>query len=145
MKEIELTVSTDKKMRLDIDDEEKDVHVVSASKDEWIHIDKIVLKMSEKLLVLQNGELNDLVINCAQKILQNQFPLVNGFQSMLLLPTMSSFDKWISNYIQIYHVHGNHWITVTTKGCGFHEVMIYDSLYDDIDCTTKRNCLLHPT
>ena len=56
----------------------------------WIRIDSVVLTMMEKEMVLQNMELDDMVINCAQKVLQNQFPLINGFFSTLSLQVMPS-------------------------------------------------------
>ena len=82
---------------------------------------------------------NDLVINCAQIIMRSQFPhLVDGFQSTLLLPTLWPFDSWMPNYIQIVHVQSRrHGITVTTKDCSCGEVIVYDTLFDNIDCSTK--------
>lgn len=107
--------------------------------DEWIRVGRVSLKMSERGVVSENAELNDLVINCAQTIMYSQFPhLNNGFQSTLLLPKLRPFDSWMPNYIQVFHVRSRrHWITVTTKDCSCGEVIVYDTLYDDVDCSTK--------
>ena len=71
--------------------------------------------------------------------MQRQFPhLADGFQSTLLLPTLLPFDSWMPNYIQIVQVQSQrHWITVTTKDCSCGEVIVYDTLYDNVDFSTK--------
>ena len=64
--------------------------------DEWIRVGRVCLKMSERCVVSENAELNDLVINSSQTIMQRQFPhLADGFQSTLLLPTLLPFDSWM--------------------------------------------------
>ena len=50
---------------------------------EWIHINSIILKKSDKELVLNGKRLSDMHINAAQKILSQQFPSISGFDSTL--------------------------------------------------------------
>ena len=57
--------SSTKKIKLDVDGV-----VVWDTNTEWIHVDSIVLRMSEKIMVLQNKELDD---NYGNKILLNRF------------------------------------------------------------------------
>ena len=42
--------------------------------EEWVCIGKISLKNSDKMILLQGDELNDLHINACQLILAKQFP-----------------------------------------------------------------------
>ena len=54
--------------------------MTSMSTGQWIQVEKVVLTMVEKENILRiDWELNDIIINCAQVILHNQFPLINGF------------------------------------------------------------------
>ena len=45
----------------------------------------------------------------------------------------SHYTTWIPNYLQIFHTRGNHWVTITTIGCTKDNIVVFDSLYDDID------------
>ena len=104
---------------------------------QWIQVEKVVLTMVEKENILRiDWELNDIIINCAQVILHNQFPLINGFFSTLVLPTMRPLGQWIENFLQICHCRSNHWITLSTKECQVGEIKVYDSLYDEVDMVT---------
>uniref|UniRef100_A0A1X7SY09 Ubiquitin-like protease family profile domain-containing protein n=1 Tax=Amphimedon queenslandica TaxID=400682 RepID=A0A1X7SY09_AMPQE len=73
-------------------------------------------------------------MTCAQRILQKQFPLFNGFYLTLKLSSMKPVtDGWIGNFLQICHCRSNHWITLSTIGCQHGEIRVYDSLYDEVD------------
>jgi len=74
----------------------------------------VTLKSSEKLLLLEGDELNDKIINAAQKMLINQFPSLQGLQSTLV---QYYLGFWKEKYLQIIHFQSSHWITVTTIGC----------------------------
>ena len=65
-----------------------------------------VLSCTDKEAIMKGHELNDLHIDMAQ------------------------------NAIQIIHVQGNHWITISTINCEEGEVGVYDSLYNSIDKNT---------
>ena len=45
----------------------------------------------------------------------------------------------LDSYLQIFHTRGDHWITLTTIGCSKDHIVLYDSLYDDIDSATKNS------
>ena len=51
---------------------------------EWIKIQNMVLRLSDKAVLL-NGELNDKLINAAQKLLLQKFPSVKGLRSRTTL------------------------------------------------------------
>ena len=93
----------------------------------------MVLRLSDKAVLL-NGELNDKLINAAQKLLLQKFPSVKGLRSTLV---QDHIGFWVDNYLQVVHSRSNHWITVTTIGCQYGEVKVYDSLYKKVDTATK--------
>ena len=104
---------------------------------EWIRLaNNNVIRINQKLIILQNLPLNDVIINYAQTILKYQFPSLNGFFSTLMLPTLKPLGQWQADFLQICHCRGNHWVMISTKGCKTGEFLAYDSLYDDIDATT---------
>ena len=103
----------------------------------WVCIaGSISLKLEEKEMLLGGLQLTDMHINATQMILKNQFLLINGLTSTLTVSS-TSFGSWVSNYIQIFHCHGNHRITITTLGCDPGHVCVFDSLYTDNDHETK--------
>ena len=104
---------------------------------EWVCIaGSISLKLVEKETLLGGLQLTDIHINVTQMILKNQFLFINGLTSTLTVSS-TSFGSWVSNYIQIFHCHGKHRITITTLGCDPGHVCVFDSLYTDIDHDTK--------
>ena len=102
---------------------------------EWVHVESIILKQSDKATVQEGQQLNDMHLNISQKLLRKQFPLFKGFHCTLV---QSCVGNWIDNYIDIFHCRGNHWICVSTIGCKHEEVNVYDSLYKDVDDITIR-------
>jgi len=100
----------------------------------WIRVHGTLLKNPDKLILLMGNELNDRLINAAQKMLMAQFPLLKGLQSTLV---QYHLGYWPDNYLQIVHCRSSHWITVSSIGCQ-REVKMYDSLYDRVDDATKR-------
>ena len=58
------------------------------------------------------------------------FGLVSEAQDPLLIQRRQHFNPvdWNSNYCQILHVNGNHWVAVTNIGCKPNHVEYYDSL-----------------
>ena len=72
--------------------------------------------------------LDDIHIGAAQALLKEQFPDIGGFRNTLL--HYSDSVEPINNS-QVIHVrlgHTNHWIVMSTVGCGESEVDLYDSL-----------------
>ena len=102
---------------------------------EWIRIQNMVLRLSDKAVLLNvNGELNNKLINAAQELLLQKFPSVKGLRSTLV---QDHIGFWVDNYLQVVHSCSNHWITVKTIGCQYGEVKVYDSLYGKVDTATK--------
>ena len=90
--------------------------------------------MSDKAVLLSR-ELDDKIIGSTQKLLLSNFSLLNGLRSTLL---QDRIGVWVNNYVQIFHCRSNQWITVSTIGCQPGEIKAYDSLYNDVDVTTKN-------
>lgn len=98
----------------------------------WIAVQDITLTEDDKQAVIDGKMLQDQHINCAQRLLNQQFPAVNGLQSTLIQ------DKPIKgptrDAIQIIHVRMNHWVVAAShKGKA---VKVYDSVYASLDQTS---------
>ena len=104
---------------------------------EWVKTGRISLLTSHKTKILNGSELDDAIMNFAQRLLKKQFPDVNGLQNTLL-QAKKQVDAGGLQRLQVIHSRGNHWIVASTvHDEGPNKVMIYDSLYDNIDAGTR--------
>ena len=86
-------------------------------------------------VVRQSGSwLDDQVIKTSMDILKNQYPMFRGFHNTLFGANLS-FPITKPPFIQILHVHNNHWITVEAVTMNF--VRVYDSLYYSTDISAQ--------
>lgn len=86
------------------------------------------LKMKQKSILLSRGAwLDDELINAAQLMLKQQYPLIGGFQSPVLGDSLAMTPP-DSEFVQVIMVCGNHWIAVSTVGCEPSTIKVYDSL-----------------
>ena len=92
---------------------------------------------AEDIQVLENGWLTDKHMLKANNILKKDYSSVNGLQDTLLQQNFS-WDIPSSEFLQILHVNGNHWITISNIGVSDNSVNVYDSLYNGITQTTKE-------
>ena len=83
---------------------------------------------SEDLNLITKGEmLNDAVINKAQTLLHEQFPVVGGLEDTTLGPIfMFSVQK--GEFVQVLHDGNLHWVCISNICCKEHEINYYDSL-----------------
>ena len=78
--------------------------------------------------VLTNGKwLNDNIVDVSQLLLSQQFPHLNGLQSVTLGRTLA-FNIEGDEFVQILHTGKGHWVTISTIGCTTGEVNVFDSL-----------------
>ena len=105
----------------------------------WLTLNDKYLIDEDKAIITLGKNLTDKHINFAQEILKKQFVFANGLMSTLNLEATAPVNP--TNYKQIVHTKGNHWIVFSTIGCLPNNVLIYDSLYANIDETTTA--LLH--
>ena len=69
--------------------------------------------------------LTDYHIDIANKLLKRQFPEARGLQSPLLGQSLT-YNVTETPFVQVMHVHGNHWVTVVAITDSL--VKVYDSL-----------------
>ena len=104
--------------------------------------------------IIMGEELTDVHINTAQHLLKEQFPNLSGLQCTLLqAKETSKIDTKATNKIlQIVHcLDRHHWIVATTIGSKKNEILIFDSIFRNIDSQTTQvlgnlfGCLPTPT
>ena len=83
--------------------------------------------------------LTDEHIDHAQWLLSKQFPDSKGLHSVLAFeskpPKVQKGDK---DFVQILHVGGNHWVTVTNIGCQENRIKVFDSLRQKLSKKEKQ-------
>ena len=87
--------------------------------------------------ILENGWLTDEHMLKANNVFKRDYPSVDGLQDTLLQQNFS-WDIPTSEFVQILHVNGNHWITISNIGVPDSSVNVYDSLYSGINQATKE-------
>ena len=89
-------------------------------------------KNSEKLVMSIMKEdywLTDEHIDHAQWLLSKQFPGAKGLHSVLASESNPpKVQKGGKDFVQVLHVGGNHWVTVTNIGCQENRIKVFDSL-----------------
>ena len=94
--------------------------------------------MSDKdIETLENGWLTDEHMLKANNVLKKDYPSADGLQDTLLQQNFS-WDIPSSEFVQVLHVNGNHWITISNIGVSDQSVNVYDSLYNGINQATKE-------
>ncbi len=59
-------------------------------------------------------------------LIKAEFPKQLGLQDTLLLQRFDQYESEDSQFVQIVHVNGNHWLCVSNKFCSAGTVDIYD-------------------
>ena len=103
----------------------------------WIQDGGITLLIMDRDIISKGDWLNDKIINFVQAILKKQFPMVLGLQSTLLQTKKPSSVEKNNRQLQIVHSRGNHWIVASTLVSFGPKVMVYDSVYQNIDSGTE--------
>ena len=77
---------------------------------------------------LVNGKwLSDKHINAANKLLQSQYPTVNGLQDTIVAAS-SKYHSGAKNFVQIMNISQNHWICASNILTPPGVVEVYDSM-----------------
>ncbi|KAI8501875.1 hypothetical protein Bbelb_202870 [Branchiostoma belcheri] len=88
------------------------------------HFGKTMLNEGNKN-ILQTGQwLTDRHINCAQQLLKNEYPFIEGFNDTITLAHNQAPVPASAECIQAHHVEG-HWVLSTSVGGN---ITVYDSL-----------------
>ena len=86
--------------------------------------------------------LNDNIINAAQRLLKKQYG-IPGLQNTLLGHTCTFDVVGGLEFVQVLHSNNSHWLTISTIGCSYSTVKVYDSLYMKMPRSTiKQVCSL---
>lgn len=116
-----------------------------ANREQRYWIKDFSLYASDRLSLLSGDWLSDAIINCAQNLLKEQYPLVGGLQSTTLGYTLS-YTIERGEFVQIINVRDSHWVTISNIGCKPDYINVYDSLpYKDISYRAKQqiSALIH--
>ena len=90
----------------------------------WVDIGEASLKQEDKESILNGSWLCDKIIDAAQVLISNEFPLIEGLRSVVLLSN-GLYDCPVSGEALQAHHLGNHWVMSTSMGG---TIKIYDSL-----------------
>ena len=93
----------------------------------WLKVESIALHDTDKQIILDGKWLWGTHLTAVQLILKSQFLNFNGLKDTSLI--LSKGNTIISESIQVLHVNGNHWVTVSTldSGNSNFDVTLYDS------------------
>ena len=108
-----------------------------ASHDQWLYheLGKVRLTKEDKNAIADGKRLNDKHISFAQNVLKIQFPEIEGLKQTILQERFKLDSS--KHIVQILHVHGDHWITISNLKCDRKKIIVYDSVYFDIDEEVK--------
>lgn len=91
----------------------------------WIQ--DLCLFLSDKKCIAKGRWLNDNIIRATQELIKKAYPGVGGLQSPILGENFS-FAVQKGEFVQILHVYGSHWLTVSNIGCPPGQINVYDSI-----------------
>ena len=95
---------------------------------------RIQLFAEDRHIIEEQERLTGRHINFTQALLRTQFPLIDGLQNTLL-QDRCRFSV-ASKVVQILRIRNNHWVVISNLQSNGNKVSVYDTVYDDIDCST---------
>jgi hypothetical protein len=99
-----------------------------AVKVDRVWLSELGLRISDKCVLESDKEwLNDRIIAAGQKLLQAEFPHLQGFKDPLMVAALRCQLKG-TTFVQIIYNGNNHWLTVTNTNSIAGTVKVYDSL-----------------
>jgi hypothetical protein len=83
------------------------------------------------------------ILTHAQAMPAKQFPDIGGLQAVCVFAPegCQRVGTPEQSFVQVLNVGGNHWIIISNVGCPKDSVVIYDSLYNNINASCKQNVL----
>ena len=90
-------------------------------------------------VVLESNQswLNDNIINATQTLLKTEYG-TPGLLNTLLTTALQGCVVGGEEFVQVLHSGGNHWLTVSTIGCPYSAVNIYDSMCCTLPHSTQK-------
>ena len=95
------------------------------------------LTLDDEQILINGDWLTDSLINAGQQLIQQTFPHIRGLQDVSLAHTLA-FNVEQGEFIQVLHNGHDHWVMVSTIGCGPAEVDIFDSLPPTLTGSLER-------
>ena len=106
--------------------------------DVWVKVEGKKLRNVDKEVILNGKWLWGTHLTVVQLLLKKRYTDING---LIDASVFVHKDQTISTgSVQILHVNGNHWITISTMQCSdsnFCDVVVYDSLHFHLSQATK--------
>jgi len=126
-----------RKVSSEVVDVDKVVFTTVQSPKPWLSLKGIELTETDRSIITSGNMLTDKHINFAQEILKMQFHNLKGLQSTLVLSKHQKLPA-TSQYLQIVHCRGNHWIVVSNIHSSPKVLQVFDSLYSSVDGMTMK-------
>ena len=92
----------------------------------WVQ--SLELTEADRKILVGGHWLTDNHIFAAMKLLKEKYPQQNGLASTQLLAKKLLWKSSNTDFVQIVHVSGNHWVCVSNKHCAPGVCDIYDSM-----------------
>ena len=105
----------------------------SAQPQPWV----LGLTLDDEQILINGDWLTDSLISAGQQLIQQTFPHIRGLQDVSLAHTLA-FNVEQGEFIQVLHNGHDHWVMVSTIGCGPAEVDIFDSLPPTLTGSLER-------
>ena len=106
----------------------EDSNTESGSSDMWVKNSLYSLTHSDRKIILSGNWLTDKIIAAAQLLILQHAPTMHGLQNFVL-QWLLHFEVHRGEFVQILHVGGNHWCTVSNIGCEDGAINVYDSMH----------------
>ena len=103
----------------------------------WLRIGSITLYDKDKLTIMKGNWLWGTHLTALQFLLKAKFTQLNGLEDTAMV--LRKGNTVIPGSIQILHVDGNHWLTISTlDSSSSNEVTVYDSLHFTLSKDTEE-------
>ncbi|KAL5516139.1 hypothetical protein EMCRGX_G001410 [Ephydatia muelleri] len=104
----------------------------------WMKFGEFQLYEADRSILENNQSwLNDNIINAAQTLLKSKYG-TPGLQNTVLAAALQGCIVGGEEFVQVLNSGGNHWLTISTIGCPYSTVNIYDSMCCTLPSTTQK-------
>ena len=116
-----------------------------ANESYWVIIEDNKLRKEDRPILDSRFHkwLIDNHVSAAQLLLRRQHPHILGLEPHVLQFTHTFSVHKGKQFIKIFNVSGNHWITVSTVGCPPGTITVYGSLNLSLTTLTVADLMLH--
>ena len=97
----------------------------------------LTLSVDKEEVLSPSGWLSDTVIEVAQRLILQEFPVISSLQDPAVHQSLS-FQVLRGDFAQIIIVGGCHWCTVSNIGCDDGVVNVYNTMYSSVSSATLK-------